>query len=73
MAPFSFFSLVFIQWANFILLIADSLEDEAPEADEDDAVSEPDDDFLEADDDDEPPVERITAPAGKPFAEVSLV
>ncbi|XP_047985363.1 aspartyl/asparaginyl beta-hydroxylase isoform X3 [Leguminivora glycinivorella] len=35
----------------------------------DDNASEPDDDFLEADDD-EPPVERITAPSGKPFDEV---
>ncbi|KAI8438306.1 hypothetical protein MSG28_010878 [Choristoneura fumiferana] len=46
----------------------DSVEDEAPEVDDDDQSNEPDDDFLEVDDD-EPPVERITAPAGKPFAE----
>ncbi|XP_061708656.1 aspartyl/asparaginyl beta-hydroxylase isoform X2 [Cydia pomonella] len=37
--------------------------------DDDDDTNEPDDDFLEADDD-EPPVERITAPSGKPFDEV---
>ncbi|XP_063616855.1 aspartyl/asparaginyl beta-hydroxylase isoform X1 [Cydia splendana] len=43
--------------------------DDGDDGDDDEDTNEPDDDFLEADDD-EPPVERITAPSGKPFDEV---
>ncbi|XP_028176355.1 aspartyl/asparaginyl beta-hydroxylase isoform X1 [Ostrinia furnacalis] len=38
--------------------------------DEDNSVEQEDEEFLEADDTDEPPIERITVPAGKPLVEV---
>ncbi|XP_063548736.1 aspartyl/asparaginyl beta-hydroxylase isoform X2 [Cydia strobilella] len=48
---------------------ADDGDGDAGDGDDNDDTNEPDDDSLEPDDD-EPPVERITAPSGKPFDEV---
>ncbi|KAL0901699.1 hypothetical protein ABMA27_006891 [Loxostege sticticalis] len=45
--------------------------DDKDEPDEEDSgIEDEDEEFLEADDTDEPPIERITVPPGKPFVEV---
>lgn len=59
-------------YSYYIYVLKGAFDDKDEPDEEDSGIEDEDEEFLEADDTDEPPIERITVPPGKPFVEVRI-